>query len=393
MNKRKSSQPCGLAKNKQSKLESFLSCKNEKQQLGTSSDVDSQKRALNPRPTIVNESIPAGNAFHALMKGARDAVPRKEIFTINLDSSDAMQGNGSWSWAWAKSDSGAAGIGGDASMKWRCLQNVRYPNGCGSSVLTLMTDIQSADSANSKQTRLTPSLLKSAMQKNVRLCRVTESAIVGKELQGASMIEFLRRLAIIILEDAILHPALPLVVWSLIAHSQKDGSQFRPPPLLTAALLTVVADVARVGIRDPIDAAEVLSRSGGFPGNFEQDLDCLQPQEQVQPTFLRARAYVATNAYVFVISARTRRHSDLFACTYAHADEGSSPTAAHDVYPPPIHTQEHPFTRIPLTPPPPPSLRTHSFSSLVTAFSPRRPTHRPSSGACWRAAVSAGWGA
>ena len=279
---------------KQSKLEIFMAVQSPKLLSDSKLNRDDTHKnkgetheSTSGELTKLKPPADAGNAFQALMKGARDAVPRKETFILNLDQSDDFQNKHCWSWAWSKSD-GKQGMTADKSgfnyepkpIKWRGQQNLKVANSISSSVLSLVTTIQSTNMPVSRQTRLTPSLLKSAMQKNVRLCRATEASIVGKELQGASMIEFLRRLAIIILEDAILHPALPLVVWTLIGHSQKDGTQFHPPPMLASALLAIAADVARVGIRDPIDASEVLS-GGSFLATIDSEVDALPPPEQV----------------------------------------------------------------------------------------------------------------
>lgn len=69
--------------------------------------------------------------------------------------------------------------------------------------------------------RLAPSLLKSAMQKNVRLGRAASAVRVAAHLilQGEAG-ELLRRLPIVALEDACLTPALPLAVWMMAAFSK-----------------------------------------------------------------------------------------------------------------------------------------------------------------------------
>ena len=69
--------------------------------------------------------------------------------------------------------------------------------------------------------RLAPSLLKSALQKNVRLGRAEPAVRVAAHLirQGEAG-ELLRRLPVIALEDACLTPALPLAVWMMAAFSK-----------------------------------------------------------------------------------------------------------------------------------------------------------------------------
>jgi hypothetical protein len=60
--------------------------------------------------------------------------------------------------------------------------------------------------------------------------------------------EFLRRFTIIVLEDCVLHPALPLLVWLMVAHSKG----FVLGRAHVAACLGVVRQVAAVPVRDPL---------------------------------------------------------------------------------------------------------------------------------------------
>ncbi len=279
-------------------MDLFLEGSKPKEQPICSATADNKKPDLK---FLASPSTPtsSSNAFHALMKAARDAVPRKESFSFREES----DGHGYiWSWGWkaVEISNEIYHMKNDSSNEWNqsCGSNTFSPNDLGwngsqtlkrqneagasaSSLVNLRTNIQSVSPHNIPQTKLTASVLKSAMQKNIRLCRPTDAVVVGKELQRNNMMEFLRRLAIIILEDAILHPALPLVVWTLIAHSQKDEKQFHPPPQLASALLAIVADIARVGVRDPL--------GDDAPPVTEEEMRSLQGPEQVAA--LRASAF------------------------------------------------------------------------------------------------------
>jgi len=73
-----------------------------------------------------------------------------------------------------------------------------------------------------KRFDLSPSLLKSLLQKNVRLGRPESAVRAALQLcVECTFVVFLRRLAIIVVEDAIMHPLFPFVVWLLIACSKE----------------------------------------------------------------------------------------------------------------------------------------------------------------------------
>jgi hypothetical protein len=107
-----------------------------------------------------------------------------------------------------------------------------------------------------KRFNFSPSLLKSLLQKNVRLSRPAAATRVALQLMvchGVS--EFLRRFVIILFEDAVLHPSLPQLTWLTLASSRKDSEM-----ALSAAhvdfLLQMVHQVASVGVKDPLTKEE-----------------------------------------------------------------------------------------------------------------------------------------
>lgn len=94
------------------------------------------------------------------------------------------------------------------------------------------------------------SLLKSALQKAVRLCNTKAALSIGWQLLCQSPNEFLRRLPIIMLEDCCLHPNLPFLTWMMIAHSQHVNIFSSLQNVY--ALMKIVVDLASFKFRDPI---------------------------------------------------------------------------------------------------------------------------------------------
>ena len=107
----------------------------------------------------------------------------------------------------------------------------------------------SASIASAPALKQLTSLLKSALQKNVRRCRVDEAvtcaaallALADAEGRRVGEAELLRRLPIIAVEDALPEPALlPAATWLMAAHAK--GYALRPPH--HALLLQLVARLA-----------------------------------------------------------------------------------------------------------------------------------------------------
>jgi hypothetical protein len=93
-----------------------------------------------------------------------------------------------------------------------------------------------------------PSVLKSLLQKNVRMCRAWPAVRTALALMKLDFTHFIRRFSIIIIEDAILHPSLPFVIWVM-------GASAAPNFVLTEyhvnTLLGLVYQVASVMWKDP----------------------------------------------------------------------------------------------------------------------------------------------
>ncbi|BDA43711.1 hypothetical protein COCOBI_04-7260 [Coccomyxa sp. Obi] len=89
-------------------------------------------------------------------------------------------------------------------------------------------------------------LLKSALQKNIRLGRADAAVRVALRLLQQDASELLRRACIISLEDTLLHPSLPLMVW-LMAALPKGYTMGR---MLALACLNIIHGMACVPVRD-----------------------------------------------------------------------------------------------------------------------------------------------
>ena len=92
------------------------------------------------------------------------------------------------------------------------------------------------------------SILKSALQKNVRLSRADEATRVAYQLiQMGHLEDLLRRAVIIMFEDAVLHPhGVVILVWLMMAVTRG----YNPDPVLIRDVLKVVYNIARVGWKD-----------------------------------------------------------------------------------------------------------------------------------------------
>ncbi|KAL0486684.1 hypothetical protein AKO1_001638 [Acrasis kona] len=90
------------------------------------------------------------------------------------------------------------------------------------------------------------SFLKSLLQKNIRLGRAESAVRVAKLLIQCSVTEFLRRMLVIIVEDAILHPAFAYLTWLMMADSR--GFIISIPHLNNC--LRIVNEVCHVQFRD-----------------------------------------------------------------------------------------------------------------------------------------------
>lgn len=134
-----------------------------------------------------------------------------------------------------------------------------------------------------RSTFCSPSLLKSLLQKNVRLCRPESAVRVAKELILLSFNEFIRRISVIMIEDAILHPGLPMIMWLTMAHSKG----FIPTNYHINLCLNIVHELSAVEWREVLGSNDEQLPSGSF---HIAELKHLQPVEATLIKSILARA-------------------------------------------------------------------------------------------------------
>lgn len=98
-----------------------------------------------------------------------------------------------------------------------------------------------------KQFPFTKSLYKSIVQKNVRRCRPMQAVRSAFAHMQLDFVDFVRRLPIVVLEDALLHPKFDEIVWIMKRASRKS---YIPTDNDINLLLNVVYDIAKVEWRD-----------------------------------------------------------------------------------------------------------------------------------------------
>ena len=108
--------------------------------------------------------------------------------------------------------------------------------------------------------RLSVPTLKSILQKNVRRRRPLPAARVAIELMFKSMIDFLRRFTIIIVEDSLLHPDFGLILFLQIAMEKNclPGDRATAKFIVTH-LVRIVEETARCKFQDVLSAQPAAS--------------------------------------------------------------------------------------------------------------------------------------
>ena len=120
--------------------------------------------------------------------------------------------------------------------------------------LRLITNIKSNNIQNNDNIQFNNSIhyisiLKSMVQKAARRRNMSAVVRLSIELSKNDLTEFFRRIPIIILEDCLLHPAYPIIIWLMIAVSKG----YQPPLFLTAYCIAIIAETTTIDIRDSID--------------------------------------------------------------------------------------------------------------------------------------------
>jgi len=108
-----------------------------------------------------------------------------------------------------------------------------------------------------RQLQISLSFLKSMLQKSTRMGRAAQAVRISKVMiYQYSFLEFLRRIHVIVVEDTILHPCLPMLTWMMIYYGGKQFSaetEVHVPKLFIDICLQIVYDIASVTIRESLN--------------------------------------------------------------------------------------------------------------------------------------------
>ena len=225
------------------------------------------------RPRTSVDAKPGKNAFATMMTAQRESTCRK-CWSAWIDTETKT-------WRWCVEDGSKPGklaaAGGMGPVVWTAVQRLFEKTAGGEkceTLLTLATDVREVewrdiraecakakgwvnggddDERNSRSAEpgkerphMPPGVTKSAIQKSVRRGKVMNAVKATSYFMGALPEDGLRRLPIVCIEDAVLHPSLPLIVWFMAAHSK---GWFIPPEARGAAV-RFIAEVAACPYKD-----------------------------------------------------------------------------------------------------------------------------------------------
>ena len=211
--------------------------------------------APRPRPSS------GAGAFAALMRAQRGATC-KRVFSLWI-------ADGEWRWRLERGvapgeEARSRGMG---PARWSCAVHLKEKTSDGqpcATTLTLVTDVAPASAAElsavaaaarrgeaGETPRLSPGLIKSALQKSVRRGKSGAAGRAAALLLAENPAEALRRLVVVSVEDAALHPSTPLACWLMAANAKGYGL----PAEARGAMVRYAAELAACAVKDE-DVAE-----------------------------------------------------------------------------------------------------------------------------------------
>ena len=216
---------------------------------------------LSPGHDAPRPSSGAG-AFAALMRAQRGATC-KRVFSLWI-------ADGEWRWCVERgvSPGEEARSRGMGPARWSCAVHLKEKTSDGqpcATTLTLVTDVAPASAAElsavaaaardrgeaGETPRLSPGLIKSALQKSVRRGKSGAAGRAAALLLAENPAEALRRLVVVSVEDAALHPSTPLACWLMAANAKGYGL----PAEARGAMVRYAAELAACAVKDE-DVAE-----------------------------------------------------------------------------------------------------------------------------------------
>ena len=280
----------------------------------------------------------SGNDPFALMMSAAAAPARREWFSLYLGA--APPGDGwiawrkKWHWRWCleASDAPLSAWSGEVVLK--------EPGASKVGAIRLASNVRSlaASAPASFESKLGVQVLQSALQKAVRRRRPAAAVRLARTLQRASWNTFIRRLPIVIIEDSTLHPALPLLVWLMMATSKG----FRPTQAHLDACVAIVGEVASCGAwdvgRSAADAAAGVAPPPPPPPLTSAACDALSSSAHaalVRAILARAR-FGGMTGDIAMLHAYARLWRARFAAEGGEGGEGATSERGRSVAPPPL---------------------------------------------------------
>lgn len=190
------------------------------------------------------------NAFKELLQSSRKLFQEEEMTRHHFCLSED---NGDFSLRWICQESEVPRL---SEVKWSetvilHTSEEETKQGINKILLVLETSIPSEQPFHlpvyvQKHSKLSVPVLKSVLQKSIRRRRPMPSVRIAMELVDKAFSELLRRLPIIILEDAFLHNDFPFLVWLMAAESKN----YVPPKKLIDKVLQIVFEVASCPWKD-----------------------------------------------------------------------------------------------------------------------------------------------
>ena len=307
-----------------------------------------QKENVPPAATATQANPPSKNAFSALMGAATQPnafakpagaaksspSPRTETFVLDLTS------HNEWSWEWRdgirtddnNDDSAALAQVGlrpnattppDAVLPRRgggvpVPHQPRAPEVrivAGAALAALAATAPASRPYNNPLL----AVIKSALQKQVRLRRPAEAARCARALFRMHPFECARRLIVVAIEDAVLHPALPMLAWMLAAFSKG----FPSVPALETAVADIAQDLATCPYVDHVDLpADAASRDAPHAApevdvaSAEEHGTCFRAHALLRSLDFRRRYGGMTGDVAMLLNAQ-RKWFDRFAGRWA----------------------------------------------------------------------------
>lgn len=192
------------------------------------------------------ENTSSTGAFASLMQAQRE-TKCELVFSVWIE-------NSIWRW---KVERGKESTCDQFKTKpWRSVttfkEKTKDDKPCSTSV-HLVTNVPSCVEGKSASYEnshlLSPSVLKSAIQKAIRRGKCGAAARCTHELLNINPPEALRRLLVISVEDATLHPSTPLITWFMLA--QAKGYCLGPEA--KAAVVRFAAELAACDVKDTLE--------------------------------------------------------------------------------------------------------------------------------------------